>query len=533
MQDQPLQQQNKWVLPLFMIGVFMAALDNGIISAALTTINDAYSVDPNWGAWGVTIYTLGLAISVPIVGKLSDRYGRKKLFIIEIALFGLGSLLVALSPNFEMYLISRLIQALGGGGIFIIASSHILSTLPKEKQGKALGALGGVNGIASLIGPNLGSILLDLTGNWHILFLINIPIAIALVYFGLTKLTETTGDPNGKLDLIGTVLLSLSILAIMYGLTNLDGVDLMESLLAPSVYGFLLAGIFLFAILLIHEANLEKKGGDPILPFKLLKRPPYLMTLLIGAFSGALLASMIFIPAFTEQVLGISQSKSGYWMTPLAIAAGIGAGLGGAFTDKRGPIFTIVLSGAISLIGFVIFSFWTDTILIFIISSFIAGLGIGVILGAPLNILATESSDNDKGTALASLSLARQIGMTIAPTIFAGFIARSFNEMPSIFAKEFPTKLQNNLEEANLSAEAEAELGQLMGKISSETDMKELLNQIQDPNLKQVITDTVNDVTQIAAQNGYSGLFLSAAVISVFILVAVAILKPLRKKLVH
>ena len=95
MQDQQLQQQNKWVLPLFMIGVFMAALDNGIISAALTTINDAYGVDPNWGAWGVTIYTLGLAISVPIVGKLSDRYGRKKLFIVEIALFGLGSLLVA------------------------------------------------------------------------------------------------------------------------------------------------------------------------------------------------------------------------------------------------------------------------------------------------------------------------------------------------------------------------------------------------------------------------------------------------------
>ena len=529
MQEQQLQQQNKWVLPLFMIGVFMAALDNGIISAALTTINDAYGVNPNWGAWGVTIYTLGLAISVPIVGKLSDRYGRKKLFIIEIALFGLGSLLVALSPNFEMYLISRLIQALGGGGIFIIASSHILSTLPKEKQGKALGALGGVNGIASLIGPNLGSILLDLTGNWHILFLINIPIAIALVYFGITKLTETTGDPNGKLDLIGTILLSLSILAIMYGLTNLDGVDLLESFLAPSVYGFLVAGIFLFTILLIHEANLEKKGGDPILPFHLLKRPPYLMTLLIGAFSGALLASMIFIPAFTEQVLGISQSKSGYWMTPLAIAAGIGAGLGGAFTDKRGPIFTIVLSGAISLIGFVIFSLWTDTILIFIISSFIAGLGIGVILGAPLNILATENSDNDKGSALASLSLARQIGMTIAPTIFAGFIARSFNELPSIFAKDFPIKLQTNIEEANLSPEAQAEFGQLMGQISNNTDMNALMNQIQDPTLKQVITDTVNDVSQMAAQNGYSGLFLSAAVISVLILVAVAILKPLRK----
>ena len=125
--------------------------DNGIISAALTTINSSFDVSANWGAWGVTIYTLGLAISVPIIGKLSDRYGRRKLFIIEIAIFGLGSLLVALSPNFTFYLIARFIQAMGGGGIFIIGSSHVLSTMPVEKQGKALGMLGGMNGIAAVL----------------------------------------------------------------------------------------------------------------------------------------------------------------------------------------------------------------------------------------------------------------------------------------------------------------------------------------------------------------------------------------------
>ena len=104
-----------WALLLFSIGIFMAQLDNGIISSALTTINRHFDVTDNWGAWGITIYTLGLAISLPIVGKLSDRYGRKKLFLIEIALFGLGSLLVALSPSFGIYLTARFIQALGGG----------------------------------------------------------------------------------------------------------------------------------------------------------------------------------------------------------------------------------------------------------------------------------------------------------------------------------------------------------------------------------------------------------------------------------
>ena len=186
-----------WAITLFAIGVFMAALDNGIISAALTTINSSFEVDASWGAWGVTLYTLGLAISVPIIGKLSDRYGRKKLFIFEIALFGIGSLLVALSPNFTFYLVARFIQAMGGGGIFIIGSSHVLSTLPAEKQGKALGMLGGMNGIAAVLGPNLGSIILDLTDSWHWLFLINVPIAIFLIIMGFLKLEETKDPAPG------------------------------------------------------------------------------------------------------------------------------------------------------------------------------------------------------------------------------------------------------------------------------------------------------------------------------------------------
>src|SRR5699024_4608551 len=97
---------------LFTIGVFMAGLDNGIISAALTTIYQSFEVSPTWGAWTITLYTLGLAISVPIIGKLSDRYGRKRLFLIEVLLFGIGSLLVALSPTFTMLLVARFIQAI-------------------------------------------------------------------------------------------------------------------------------------------------------------------------------------------------------------------------------------------------------------------------------------------------------------------------------------------------------------------------------------------------------------------------------------
>ena len=525
-----------WALLLFSIGVFMAQLDNGIISSALTTINRDFDVSANWGTWGITIYTLGLSISLPIVGKLSDRFGRKKLFFVEIFLFGLGSLLVALSPSFSFYLFARLLQSLGGGGIFIIGSSHILSTVPAAKQAQYLGMLGGMSGIASVLGPNVGSFLLDLTGKWHVLFLINVPIAIFLLVFGILKLTESSDPSPGRLDLVGTIILSVGILCLMLGLTNID-VDVLESLQRTDVWAYLLGGIVLIAILLFYEGRLERKqNGDPILPMKLIRQPRYLIVLLIGTLSGGMLAAMIYIPAYTEQVLGIAAEKSGYWMTPLALASGVGAGMGGVLVAKRGPIFTVIASGLITAIGFALFPLWLEVKWQFIVASAVGGVGIGVILGAPLNILATEGLTKDKGTALASLSLLRQIGMTLAPTIYAGFLARAFNNMGTLFKEDFPDILQRNLDAVELSAEAQAELGAIGRQMASgaasmsETEMAEVVNSIQDPTLKAVIEDSVAEVTKIAAQNGFDGMYTTAAIIGVAVVAAALILMPLRRR---
>ena len=526
-----LDNRHTWTLVLFCLGVFMAALDNGIISAALTTINDSFNVSANWGAWGVTIYTLGLAISIPIVGKISDRYGRKKLFMAEITLFGLGSLLVALSPAFGFYLAARFLQALGGGGIFIIGSSHVISTFPQENQGKALGMLGAMNGIGSVLGPNIGSFILDVTGNWHYLFLINVPIALILVILGYLKITETKEPAAGKLDWIGTILLSLSILGVMYGLTNIE-TDFWESFREFDVYGYLSAGIVLFVALIFYERTLGKKDRDPVLPVRLFSRSAYLFTLLIGALSGALLAGMIFVPAFSEQVLGIDAEYSGYWLTPLALAAGVGASFGGYIVDKRSPIHAVLLSGFIAAAGFLLFPVWITTKWQFVVSSCVAGFGMGILLGAPLNILATERLKVDQGIALAGLSLSRQVGMTIAPTIYAGFIARGFNRMPDLFEQDFPRILMENLEKAHIRPEALQELQIMMGQVhaSSGTDYQALLGQIRDPALKEVILSSVSEITAKAAQMGYNGLFSTAVIIAVLVLILGTILGFVRKR---
>jgi len=225
-------------------------------------------------------------------------------------------------------------------------------------------------------------------------------------------------------------------------------------------------------------------------------------------------------------------------MTPLALASGVGAGLGGALVAKRGPIFTVILSGVLAAVGFALFPLWIDTKWQFLVASMIAGVGMGVILGAPLNILATEGLNANKGTALASLSLLRQIGMTIAPTIYAGFIARGYKNMGELFKTDFQDILKDNVAQANLSQEALDELAQIGRQMASASgaepvnagQIHDIVQSIQDPALKDVILDSVSEVTRLAAENGYGGLYWSAAVISVLIVVGAFILAPLRGK---
>jgi len=506
----------KWSLILFSVGVFMAALDNGIITSSLTTLISSFAVSQTWGAWTITVYTLGLAISVPIVGKLSDRYGRRSLFLCEVALFGIGSLLVALSPNFSFFLAARFLQAMGGGGIFIIASSYVLNTVPQERQGRALGMLGGMNGIAAILGPNVGSFILDLTGSWHWLFLINVPVAIILFLVGWKYIHEQQTLQRTKLDLGGITALSGAMVLLMLTFTKLDGVDLLSGLGSATFLSLIGGSIVLILALIAIEQRVHKAGQETVLPLKLMSRSTFRLALLLSFFSGAILASVIFIPGFVEQFLNVSSAQAGYWFTPLALASGIGAGGGGALVDKKGPIYTLVLASVLAIVGFLLFPLWVDSGWQMIIASCLVGLGFGIMLGAPINVLVSEHAGDNKGISLATSSLFRQMGMTLAPTIYAGFLARAFSD--------FGTQVKDNLEAANISG-----VDQMMSHMPKSTDatsIKEGIAQIPDPQIREILQDTLHE----AVGNGFNGLYLASMVVSCAMLVAVVWLGVVRSK---
>src|SRR5512140_3998761 len=180
------EKQRNRILTVLFIGVLMAALDIAIVGPALPAIQKAFTVSDRTLTWMFSIYVLFNLIGTPLMAKLSDMFGRRSLYVLDVALFAFGSLLVAISPTFGVLLAGRAIQGLGAGGIFPVASAVIGDTFPPEQRGRALGLIGAVFGIAFLIGPIIGGVLL-LFG-WPWLFLVNLPLAAGVIAASLRLL---------------------------------------------------------------------------------------------------------------------------------------------------------------------------------------------------------------------------------------------------------------------------------------------------------------------------------------------------------
>ena len=148
------RRRNQLLLVLF-IGVLMGALDIAIVGPALPAIQAYFGVGERAIAWIFAIYVLFNLVGTPLMAKLSDALGRRSIYVADVTLFALGSLLVAAAPNFGLLLVGRAVQGLGAGGIFPVASAVIGDTFPPEKRGSALGLIGAVFGLAFLVGPHL------------------------------------------------------------------------------------------------------------------------------------------------------------------------------------------------------------------------------------------------------------------------------------------------------------------------------------------------------------------------------------------
>lgn len=417
-------------MTLYLLGIFIGAIDTGIVTPARTVIQNDLGVNDQTGVWMITIYTLAYAASIPVMGKLADRVGRKPVYLVAITLFGVGSLLCGLSEatgSFTFLILARAVQAIGGGGILPIATAEFGTAVPPEKRGLALGLVGAVFGIANIFGSSAGSLILDVAGahNWQWLFYVNVPICGLIIVGGLIFLPNHRAEKVARVDLIGIVVLVAMIMALLYGLRNLDFFNLGQSLQSLDVWPFLVGAAVLLPLFILAE----RRAADPVINLGFFTHRDVSLTLLLAFFSGVILMGVVFIPQFAENAVHLPSGAGGYYVIVLGLASGIGAPVSGRLTDSFGAKPVLGFGLVASIIGAAVLIWWAipqPSVASVTTSLALLGLGLGFTIGSPLNYMMLEHTDPaESNSALATLSLVRSIGTTIAPAIMVGFLANA------------------------------------------------------------------------------------------------------------
>ena len=480
-----------WMSILYLLGLFIGAIDSGIITPARPIIQNKLGVDANLGIWMITIYTLTYAAIIPISGKLADKRGRKPVYLLSIGLFGIGSLICALSSMLDSFLVlmlGRIVQASGAGGIMPVATAEFGTSFPEEKRGMALGLVGAVYGIANVLGASVGSAVLDIAGveNWQWIFLINLPICIFIIIAGIIVLPNNKADEIKATDKLGTLLMTLIILSLLYGLKNLDFFDFIPSFTSLKVWPFIL----LSALLIPIFVKVERKAEDPIFHIEYASNRQIMVTLVLGIVVGCSMMGMIFIPQFSENCLKMASGSGGYFVIILGLCSGGSSMMSGKLIDKRGAKPVMAAGFITTVIGCLYLSFIAVkfvNLVNVIISLVIIGFGLGLTMGTPLNYMMLQNtSDEESNSALATLSLVRSIGTAIAPAIMVGFIVHAAGGMQTELMSVLP---EPEMPALTQQAELDSIIQQLKEENADDPDMQEMLSKMDGMDMSSMSMD--------------------------------------------
>ncbi len=412
------KQRNRLLAVLF-LGVLMAAMDIAIVGPALPAIRDYFHIDDRLVTWVFTTYLLANLIGTPVMAKLSDRFGRRDIYVIDVTLFVIGSVIVATGATLPVVLLGRAVQGFGSGGIFPVASAVIGDTFPPEKRGSALGLIGAVFGLAFLVGPIIGGILLK--HSWQMLFWGPLPFAVFLIPLAWKMFPTGRRPAPGRPDWEGTLALGVFLLSLAYGLNQVDVEHLVLSLRSVQVWPFLLVSAILLPVLVW----LERRAGDPIIRPTLFGTRQLRLADVLSFGAGTVEGGMVFIPALLVAAFGVSESKASFMLLPLVFTLAIGAPAFGRMLDKYGSRRVILIGTVLLTLGLGMASFLPLTLPIFYTAGALVGLGLSALLGAPVRyIMINEAPAEDRAAAQALISLLTKIGQMLIGALI-GAVATS------------------------------------------------------------------------------------------------------------
>ncbi|MBO9320054.1 MAG: MFS transporter [Chloroflexus sp.] len=411
------QRSKVLILVGVLLGLFLSALDQTIISTALPRIvADLKGIELI--GWVSTSYLLASTAMVPIYGKLSDIYGRKYVLLFGITVFLLGSLLCGLAGDMTQLVFFRGLQGFGAAALTSTAFAIPADLFAPAERARYLGLFGAVFGLSSVIGPFIGGLLTD-NLSWHWVFFVNLPLGIVALGFIVAKLPRLHSGLKPAIDYAGAATLLLTVIPFLLALT-LDKNDYpWTSPLILGLFAISVVGLILFLLI-------ERRAESPILPLHLFRIRTFTLTALIGVTVGAtLFAAIFFLSLYLVNVLGVSATSAGTTLIPLTLSLVVGAMVSSQIVQRTGHYKWVIVGGMAIIVGAL---WWLTTLTpdtsIWMVRLRMIVLGLGLGPSMPILNLAMQNAvpRTDLGAATASRQFFQQIGQVVGSAVFGAIL---------------------------------------------------------------------------------------------------------------
>jgi EmrB/QacA subfamily drug resistance transporter len=371
--DEPLGREVWIVAAVVVVGVIMSILDTTIVNVALETLSRELNAPLNTIQWVSTGYLLALATVIPLTGWMTERFGSKRIWMISVALFGIGSALCGLAWSAESLIFFRVLQGFGGGMIMPVGMALLAQTAGAHRVGRVMSVVGVPMLLGPILGPVIGGLIVD-SASWRWIFYVNVPIAAAALVLAARLLKADAGRADaGRLDWTGLALLSPGLAGVVFGLSESESHGGFSD---PLVWGPIVVGLVLVALFVRHAWRAER----PLIDVRLFRDRVFAAasatTFLIG---GALFGAMIILPLYYQVARGESALTAGLLMAPQGLGAAAAMPIAGKLTDKLGGGRVAVAGLLILTVGTIPFAFLKSdtsyTLLALLLV--LRGLGIG------------------------------------------------------------------------------------------------------------------------------------------------------------
>jgi len=408
----------KSILSGLLLIMFLGSLDQTIVAPALPTIaRDLGSFDAV--SWVVTAYLLSSTAITPIVGKLSDLFGRRGIIALSVAVFLVGSILCALAPTMLTLIIARGVQGLGGGGLIALSNTVIADIVSPRERGRYQGYISGMFAVSGVAGPVTGGVFAQYL-NWTLIFWINIPLGLLAIYLSdraLRRLPRRVGKPS--IDYLGSLLLIVATVALLLALTWGGH---RYAWVSKEIVGLIVITVVVGAVFLRHQ----RSTSEPLLPLALLANPVFRVTSTMAVLVMMVNISIgIYVPLYLQLQRGQSASSSGLMLILPLLGIVVGALSSGHYMRatghyKRPP--QIGLPAA--LLGLAVIALGVESLPLVVIGACLGLVGIGFGSAMPVMTVATQNAvaPRDIGIATAAHAFFRALGGMIGVALFGAII---------------------------------------------------------------------------------------------------------------